>query len=132
MVDVPNDDSVDLGLLNAAADVALEVPDSPRQRRLSVARQSRRPSTSTQDLEERQYRTRPVARLRTHSLTRSHTLPRSFPKSPVGEKSFLPLEVYFEADVINKLRRWILCVVIGMFQRQTCIIRHSYIYHSEL
>ncbi|KAL5503993.1 hypothetical protein ACEPAH_8066 [Sanghuangporus vaninii] len=116
-------DDIDLGLVNTNDDSAVFV-NSPEQlpRQLpSPGYGTRRPSSSyasptSSDLSERQDRYKP-ARLHLHQLSRSQTLPRSYPRSPGREKEKVigSLDAALEPEVVERLRRWIICVILVNF-----------------
>ncbi|EJD06824.1 DUF1630-domain-containing protein [Fomitiporia mediterranea MF3/22] len=70
--------------------------------------------TSPDFLLERQERSKP-RRPSLHHLSRSQTLPRSYPRSPVREKTINSLDVSLEPEVVLKLRRWIFCALVVNF-----------------
>ncbi|KAI5122741.1 hypothetical protein M0805_009826 [Coniferiporia weirii] len=114
---------MDLGLVDVNDDSALFVKSSdrptPRPHLVLPERSARRPSSlyaspSLQDMEERQSRNKPT-RLSSPRLSRSQTLPRFYPRSPVRDKTLGSLDASLAADVVSRLRRWIICVLVVNF-----------------
>ncbi|KAL5526712.1 hypothetical protein ACEPAF_8437 [Sanghuangporus sanghuang] len=116
-------DDIDLGLVNTNDDSAI-FANSPEQlpRQLpSPGYGARRPSSSyasptSSDLSERQDRHKPP-QLHLHQLSRSQTLPRSYPRSPGREKEKVIgfLDAVLEPEVVERLRTWIICVIVVNF-----------------
>ena len=115
----------DLGLADTNDDdsVFVKTPERYLRRLPSLSaldRRTRRPSSSyapqtSPDHQEGKEGSKP-RRPSLHLLSRSQTLPKSYVRSPVREKEFIPgtLDASVSDDVVARLRRWILCVLVGM------------------
>ena len=114
--------SLDLGLVNTSDVSSLFLKESNRRRRpppLTI--QARRLSSShsspsSPDLSDRQSRAKPS--LLPSPLGRSRTLPRSYFNHSIHESispSVTLLGPSLESNVVHKLRRWILCIIMGEF-----------------
>ena len=120
---------MDLGLVNANDDAAIFIKTPEQRPRQLPSPDTRRPSSSytsstSPDLLVRQERYKP-ARLHSPTLSRSQTLPRSYPRSPVREKDSLPgwLDATLEPDVVERLRKWIISVIVGEKTSLVCLRR---------
>lgn len=124
-VDVFDAGDGDLGLVNANDEhsVFLMSPERHLRRLPSLSaleNRTRRPSSSfvatasAECLDEIE-KSKP-RRPSLHHLSRSQTLPKSYVRSPVREKEFTPgtLDASVSDDVVARLRRWILCVLVGV------------------
>ena len=130
--DAIDDGDMDLGLVsrNDESGIFVNTPDRPTRQLPCPG--GRHPSSSfisssTHDLQERQDRIRPQ-RLSLHQLTRSQTLPRSILRSPVRERSTSTLDASLEPDVVERLRRWILCVLVGEHMLSVFFFHHRSFY----